>query len=399
MMNRTKVSIVRAYDYGSTQICSAIEESINLIGGLETIIKPCSKVFIKINHLSPPSEAERGIVTHPAFVEAVLELLKGFDAEITVGDDIDSSKGNGFQVSGFRQMCDRMGVRLINLRETGFVETNCGGHFLNKVFLSSTVLDADVIINLPKLKTHSLTIFTGGVKNMFGIIPHGQRIRFHGEYIRVEDFCQVLTDIFSNAIPQLTIMDGIIAMEGDGPSSGKLRKVGVVLAGRDSVAVDAVATKIIGREPFDIYTTRYADERDLGVGNLNNIEVVGERLEDVIVPDFKLPASVIAMIMGRIPGFLSKFLQGQLAIKPAVIKQQCTLCLECRKICPATAISTGDSTVEINHHVCIGCMCCHEVCRFGAVTPRRPIIGRVIHFLYRIQEKLIAFFIKPSLPS
>lgn len=384
------MSIVRAYDYSSTQVYPAIEMSINLIGGLETIIQPGSRVFVKINHLSPASEAERGIVTHPAFVEAVLELLKRTNAEITVGDDIDSDIRDGFQISGFRQMCDRMGIKLINLRETGFVETNCEGHFLKKVYLSSTVLGADVIINLPKLKTHSLTTFTGGVKNMFGIIPHGLRTRFHGEYIKVEDFSQVLTDVFSTAIPHLTIMDGIIAMEGEGPSSGKLRKVGVILASRDAVAVDAVATKIIGREPFDIYTTRYSAERGLGVGNLDNIEVVGERLENVVVPDFRLPTSAVAIVMRRIPGFLSKLVQGQLAAKPIVIEQRCTLCLECQKICPAAAITIGDSVAEINHHVCIECMCCHEVCRFNAITPKRQIIGRVIYFLGIILGKLRA---------
>ena len=389
-MNRPKVSIVRAYNYDSPQIYSAIEESIDLIGGLETIIKPGNKVFVKINHLSPASEAERGIVTHPAFVEAVLELLKRTDAEITVGDDIDSGDGDGFQISGFRQMCRRMGINLINLREAGFVETDCQGHFLRKVHLSSTVLGADVIVNLPKLKTHSLTIFTGGVKNMFGIIPHGLRIRFHGEYIKVEDFSQVLTDVFSTMIPHLTIMDGVIAMEGDGPSSGKLRNLGVVLASRDAVAVDAVATKIIGREPFDIYTTRYSNERGLGVGNLDNIELVGERLENVVVPDFKLPTNAIAIVMRRIPGFLSKFVQGQLAIKIVVIEQRCTLCLECQKICPAAAITMGDGAVEVNHHVCIGCMCCHEVCRFNAITPKRRITVRIISFLSIILGKLRA---------
>jgi len=389
-MNRAKVSIVRANDYHSPQLYSAIEESIDLIGGLETIINPGSRVFVKINHLSPASEAERGIITHPAFVEAVLELLKKTGAEITVGDDIDSGDIDGYQVSGVRQMCNRMGIKLINLKETGFMETNCKGHFLKKVYLSSTVLDADVIVNLPKLKTHSLTIFTGGVKNMFGIIPHGLRINFHGQYIKVEDFCQVLTDVFSTAIPHLTIMDGIIAMEGDGPSSGKLKRVGMVMASRDAVAVDAVATRIIGREPFDIYTTQYSTERGLGVGNLDNIEVVGERLENIVVPGFKVPTNAIAIIMRRVPRFLYGFVQGQLAIKVVVSRQRCTSCLECQKTCPTAAITVGNGAVEVNHHICIGCMCCHEVCRFNAITPKRRITVRIISFFSVILGKMRA---------
>lgn len=382
MMNKAKVSIVRAHDYDSTQVYSAIEASIDLIGGLETIVRPGSKVFVKINHLSPPSEAERGIVTHPVFVQAVLEMLKRVGAEITVGDDIDSGDGDGFKISGFRQMCEETGVRLINLRETGFVETICQGHFLKKLHVSSTVLNTEIIINLPKLKSHSLTIFTGGVKNMYGIIPHGLRTRFHGEFIKVEDFGQMLTDVFSTAIPHLTIMDGIITMEGDGPSSGNLRKLGVVLASRDAVAVDAVATKIIGADPFDIYTTRYSDERSLGVGNLADIEVVGERLEDVSVPGFRLPGNAVAIIMRRIPRFLSRLVQSQLAVRPRVIARQCTICSACIDSCPVAAITAGNRTVKIDHGICIGCMCCHEVCRFNAITPTRPLIGRIIVYLH-----------------
>lgn len=109
---------------------------------------------------------------------------------------------------------------LINLREEGFVETECNGLLLDKVYLSAAVLEADVIINLPKLKTHSLTVFTGGIKNMYGTIPKGLRTRFHYKYIRSEDFGQMLTDIFSAITPQLTIMDGIMAMEWEGPAAG-----------------------------------------------------------------------------------------------------------------------------------------------------------------------------------
>ncbi|MCK4793876.1 MAG: DUF362 domain-containing protein, partial [Desulfobacteraceae bacterium] len=122
------------------------------------------------------------IITHPVFVEAILHLLRGYSANITVGDDIESNTNDGFTVSGFREMCKRTGVELVNFREKGFIETECSGYFLKKAYFSKVALDADVIVNLPKLKTHSLTVFTGGVKNMYGTIPNGLRIRFHGEY-------------------------------------------------------------------------------------------------------------------------------------------------------------------------------------------------------------------------
>ena len=384
------VSIVRVHDYDCTQIYEAVKEGVELIGGLERVIKPGSKVFVKINHLPPPSPPEKGIVTHPVFAEAVLRLLKTFSDNITVGDDITSHTTDGFRVSGFQQMCERVEVRLVNLREGGFVEVECNGHFLDKIYLSRIALDADVIINLPKLKTHSLTVLTGGVKNMYGTVPSGLRTKFHGEYVKSEDFSQVLTDIFSAIRPQLTIMDGIVAMEGEGPASGGLRTLGVVLASQDAVALDAVMAKMVGLKPMDIYTTRYCDERGLGVGNLDNIEVVGERLGSVVVSDFRAPASATGLVIRRAPGFLPRLVTRQLSIRPQVIENQCTGCRKCEEICPAGAISVASKIARINPSLCIQCMCCHEACRFNAIVSRRSVMGMIVHLLGILVNKLRA---------
>jgi len=386
-MSQAKVSIVRAADYGGAGIDAAVEEAVELAGGLEHVIKPGSRVFVKINHLSPASPPERGIITHPAFVEAVLKLLTRVGARVTVGDDIDSSSGDGFQVSGFRQMCRRAGVALVNLREAGFVEARCQGRFLEKVYLSRVAADADAIVNLPKLKTHSLTILTGGVKNMYGIIPGGLRTRFHGDYAAKEDFAQVLTDIFSAARPQMTVTDGVIAMEGEGPAAGKLRRLGVVLASRDAVALDAVAARVIGLDPMDILTTRYASERKLGVGRLKDIEVTGQRIEDVAVPDFRLPLSGTAVLVGKAPRFLVRSVTGRLSPRPRLVEQRCTGCFECVRACPVGAISSRGRTVEIDQGKCIRCMCCHEVCRFDAIEPAWSPAGSVLHWLIGIWRK------------
>ncbi len=382
-LERARVALVRAHDYEFTQIHAALTRAIGLTGGLQKIFKPGARVFVKINHLSPPSPAERGVVTHPVFVEAVLELLKVAGADITVGDDIDSGTGDGFEVSGIRQTCQKAGVRLTNLREHGFVEVRCDGLILDKLYVSRVALEADVIVNLPKLKTHSLTVFTGGIKNMYGTIPRGLRTRFHYEYLRSLDFCQMLTDIFSVVRPQLTILDGILAMEGEGPSSGNLRRLGVVLASQDTVALDAVASRIIGLAPMDVYTTRYAHQRGLGVGDLQHIEVTGEKMEDVIV-GFKLPAAFGNVFLERVPKILSKPLLKHLSTRQQVQASRCTGCAECEKACPSGAILMSNETAIINQSNCINCMCCHEVCRFGAIIPRRPIARRALDFATHI---------------
>lgn len=380
-MNNTKVAITRAFNYDVAEVYSAVEKGVALLGNLEEIIQPGSKIFVKINHLPPASLAEKGIVTHPIFVEAVLALLARISTDITVGDDIESGPGDGFKVSGFRQMCERIGIRLVNLRETGFSETVCNGHSLKTVYLSKTALNADVIVNLPKLKTHSLCVFTGGVKNMYGTIPGGPRRKFHGEYIKPDDFNQMLVDIFAAVKPQITIMDGIMAMEGEGPAAGTLKRLGVILASYDAVALDAVASTIIGLEPADVLTTRFATERGIGTGNLQNIKVVGSRLEDVIVNNFVHPSSSSRVMMERVPKFLSNFITNQLSIKLRVIKRHCTGCAECKKACPTGAVLMNGETAKINQNKCIECMCCHEVCRYNAIALKRPILGNIIHFI------------------
>jgi len=377
-MTASRVSVRRAAGYDLSSLTHVIEQSIQSVGRLDNIVQPSQKIFIKINHLSPASPAERGIVTHPIFLAAVLAVLKRTGADITVGDDIESIPADGFRISGIRQVCDAARVKLINLKEGGFVDVPLNGKVLSRVFISKVVLDADLIINLPKLKTHSLTVFTGGIKNLYGTIPQGYRQKFHFEHMRPEQFSKMLVDIYSVLKPRLTLMDGIMAMEGEGPANGRMRNLGVVICSTDTVAVDAVASKIIGIEPFNIRTTRNASDRGLGNGDLSDIEIVGETLKNVTASDFKLPVSYTQAVLSGVPAAVSRFFMNQITVKPTVVKHACQACKECEKICPASAIVVKDKLAVITEQTCIRCMCCHEVCRFNAIHPTRPIIGRVV---------------------
>ena len=377
-------------EYDCDQIYTALQKGIELIGGLHDFVGQGTRVFVKINHLPPASPAEKGIVTHPVFVEAVLRLLKETGASIMVGDDIESTSRDGFEVSGFRQMCRRVGITLVNLKEAGFVEVECNGYLVKKVYMSRIALDADLIVNLPKLKTHSLTVITGGVKNMYGTIPVGLRTRLHGQYMRREDFSQVLIDIFSMVKPGLTIMDGIVAMEGEGPASGNLRTLGIILASNDAVAIDAIATKIVGLDPMAVYTTRYASERGLGIGDLDNIKVVGGKLKDVIASDFRLPTGATNVLTERLSRFMSSYFLGQFSAQPRVVESKCTGCFECITICPTSAIIKSNVKARITRDKCITCMCCHEVCRYGAIIPKRSAIGNILNLLASMWRKSMA---------
>ncbi|MGA7844967.1 MAG: DUF362 domain-containing protein [Dehalococcoidales bacterium] len=379
---------MKAHNYNLEELIPAVRKGLELIGGLDTIVQPSSKVFIKINHLSPPSPPERGIVTHPVFTEAVIALLKEISADITVSDDIEEWEGNGFAVSAYRAMCARQGVKLVNLREGGFIEQPCGGKILKNLYISKIVREADVIINLPKFKTHSLTVFTGGIKNMYGIIPAGLRRKFHGRYLRSEDFCRMLVDIYAMAKPQLTIIDAIMAMEGEGPGSGKMKDLGLILASRDAVALDAVCGGIIGLQPVDILTTRYAGERGLGISQLSSIDVIGEKFEDLVTKDFKLPATFARTAINRAPRGPVKYILEQISPRPRVKKKNCTACGKCVKACPAGAARMAGKTSVIDAKLCIRCMCCHEVCRYDAIYPGRPLFGAAIYGVLRAARRM-----------
>ena len=389
-MRGAKVSIVRIANYKSEGIYEALKRSLSFLGGLKKIIKPKSKVFVKINHLSPPSPPERNIVTHPAFTKEVLRLLMELDLEITVGDDIESKGKDGFLISGYRQVCNYLGIRLVNLKEIGFREVDCNGQILKKVYISPLLLEADFILNLPKLKTHSFTVFTGAVKNMFGIIPSGLRLNYHSQYIRNDVFSQMLVDVFSCAPPHLSIMDGIVAMEGEGPSAGNAKRVGLILASQDAVALDAVTSKIVGFNPMNICTTQNAHERGLGIGKIEKIEIAGEKIRDVEVKDFKHSALAIGFIRRKVPSIFCAYFQSQLVLIPEVSKDKCTACLECIDICPKGAAKLDEDLVWIDKNICIHCMCCHEVCRFQAIKLKQKPVGRIVKKASDLYRKLMS---------
>jgi len=391
-MTTTRVAIARAESYTDATVEAAIRRSLDLIGGLPDAIRPVCRVFLKINQLPPPSLADRGVVTHPVFVKAAANILKEAGADVTVGDDIESDQPDGFTVSGVRQACEEAGVKLVNLREAGFVATPIEGRVLKQVYLSKLALEADVIVNLPKLKTHALTAFTGGVKNIYGCLPQGMRIKLHGDHISPDEFALMLTDIYAALKPQLTLMDAVMAMQGEGPAGGSLYPLGLVLAGTDSVAVDAVACRIIGMPPRRVDTIRHAHDRGLGTADLAQIEVVGEELETLTRTDFKLPASATITILNLVARLLprrqSNALMQRVVAKPQIIRASCTGCGACVKVCPAGAMHLDASNISvIDYKLCIRCLCCYEACREGAIETVKPFITRLAGLTSRSRNK------------
>lgn len=370
----TKVSIVECTDY--TDAKNAIKEALDLIGGLEKIISPGNRVLLKPNVLSarPPEDA---VTTHPAVVKAMCELVMGAGGIPVVGDGSGITRADStatqraLKASGIEDVTAELGVELINFEILGFTEVDVpGAKQFARLHISKAVLDADVIISLPKLKTHELTLYTGAVKNLFGTIPRKERKQAH--YLEDRDlFGEAVVDIFSVVKPHLAVMDGITGMEGDGPASGTPIDVGVIMASYDCVALDIVASELIGFEPLQISTNKAALARGMST---DRPEIVGKPLKDVKVK-FKLPSGGMIAVL---PPFFRKTLRRFVAVKPCINTSACTRCNACVMNCSINAIEDKNGVYVINDEKCIQCFCCRELCPNNAVFVKKSVLMQLV---------------------
>ena len=369
----TGVSIVKCENYEHKRVKNAILRSLELIGGIERIIKPGDSVLLKVNVIIgyPP---ERAATTHPAVVGAMTEIVREAGGIPWVGD---SSGAHGYtaqslELSGIKKACEEYGGKLINFESTGTYAVNVNGRVLTALNIAKPVIDCDVLVSLPKMKTHQLTKYTGAVKNFFGIIPGSGKAAIHRQAPTEESLSHAVVDIYSALEPGLAVMDGVVGMEGEGATNGTPVEPGVILASTDCVALDAVASEIMGFSHSDILTTCIAHERGLGVGELEKIDVLGEKITDV-----KLDFEKSKYLYYKLPVFLGKwvFKYTENVSKVEISPEECKRCGICFGNCPASAI-TLDSHPHIDQKKCIKCYCCHELCRNGAVKLKTSYLGR-----------------------
>jgi len=375
----TRVSIISCADYDPARVRRAVREAVVLVGGMAAVIKPGERVLLKANLLAPVSPDE-AVTTHPAVVKAVAELVKEAGGTPFVADSpgyvfAGGKKGESGRkcraviACGIWQVGDDLGMEATQFeaQENPYIEVDVpGGVMLKKIYAARLALEADAIITLPKLKTHASTWYTGAIKNMFGAVATRTRKQAH-RLATFENFNTSLVDVYAVFQPKirLAVMDGIMGMEGEGPRHGKLRAAEVVLASTDPVALDSVASQVIGFDPLQIFTTRAAAERGFGVGNPAAIEVVGRAVSEVAV-DFEKPS-------GRrlnIPPLLMKLADHLIKVRPFCNNDLCDRCGICAKSCPVDAISMSPYP-DIDRDICIECYCCNEMCPTGAMKIRK----------------------------
>ena len=377
------VSIVKCSDYEQAKVDGAVQEAIDLLGGIGQYVRSGDRALLKINLLTGTAP-EKAVTTHPAVVRAMIGQVRAAGAGGTplVGDcsghEGPPSRGrylSGCRQAGIEQVCQEEGVELVHLSAESVEMENPQGRAFKRFTLAKGVVEADVVINLPKLKTHGLTLFTGGVKNNYGCLPGLLKAQMHLRAQGAEDFSQMLVDLLLAVRPALTVMDAVVGMDGDGPRNGRPKQIGAILAGADPVALDAVACAMVGIEPLMVPTTRLAHEQGVGVGDLAQIELLGEPLEAMRVADFQL-ASGSGMLFR--PTGLLRFLQGRLVAKPVLVAERCQGCWVCVEHCPAGALSKNERLPVFDYGKCIRCYCCQELCPNDAIKLRRPLLARML---------------------
>jgi uncharacterized protein (DUF362 family)/NAD-dependent dihydropyrimidine dehydrogenase PreA subunit len=229
--------------------------------------------------------------------------------------------------------------------------------FLPAVSVSRTVLEADVLISLPKFKTHGLTVITGAIKNSYGILPGAQKARLHQAAGSPARFHEAVVEVFRLRVPDLFILDAVVGMEGNGPASPELREIGLILASDNAVALDSVMAFMVGCDPARLRFLQKAREMGLGDYDLERIQIVG-KLERL--PDFRLPPLGGEAISGN--ETIQAFIHGKTLLRPHPDPEQCTGCGTCLEQCPVSALTMEDDLPRMKEDTCITCFCCQEIC-------------------------------------
>jgi uncharacterized protein (DUF362 family)/Pyruvate/2-oxoacid:ferredoxin oxidoreductase delta subunit len=370
VMNK-KVGLVRCPSYDPEAVYGALKQAVDLAGTLEVKGKT---VLLKPNILSD-SAPEKAVTTHPAFLEAAIRLVREIGATRILVGDSPAIQPPGFsgKACGLGEVTRKGGAEWVDFAGEKFELPCPEGKLVKKFSLSCAAREADVIISLPKLKTHQLMYFTGAMKNLFGFVPSIAKSPYHARFSSRESFAAMLVDLNLALKPAYAFMDAVVGMEGPGPGSGNPRHIGLVMASSNLLALDAAACSVIGYPPERIPVNREALGRSFWLSSFDEIEYPGLSPAELRLPDFvKIPfkKSRSQFLDFIIPGSIKK-LRDSFAAGPKIRREACVLCADCTRICAAGAMSIEgegkETRVLIDYHRCIRCFCCHEICPAKAI--------------------------------
>jgi uncharacterized protein (DUF362 family)/Pyruvate/2-oxoacid:ferredoxin oxidoreductase delta subunit len=385
--NAVKVALIKCNSYDRTAVRTAIAQAVDLLGGIERFISPEQNVLIKPNMLSP-QPPEKAVTTHPSVVEAVIELVQSAGAHPVVGDSPGFYKFYRVaSISGIEDAVRKTGARLVPFEYAVAIDT-AEGCLMKKIEVAREVVEADAVISVSKFKTHCLTYISGAIKNLFGCIPGLRKSEMHYRFPDNERFSRMLVDVALSLPIRLHVVDAVIGMDGNGPSSGDPFHMGLIIAGVDPVAVDSTACRIAGIDPREIPMIRIGAELSLGVSDGEAIEIVGEDFESIKVRGFRaIPPHAKTGHLIPLPRFLSNRFRDWIVNRPRFMHDRCTRCGACTTICPARpkALTLRDGRVMINDRLCVLCYCCYEVCPSNAIALKRGFAAALLARLLKIE--------------
>ncbi|MDI9437950.1 MAG: DUF362 domain-containing protein [Euryarchaeota archaeon] len=366
-MSTISISQCSTYDLGKVK--RAVNSLTDSLGGLDSFLDRGDVVLLKPNLLQarPPEDM---VTTHPHVLEAIIMAVKDLGGTPVVGDSPGGPPGDRqryWDVSGMGAVCRRHDVNILNFEKEGsyHMQRNSRDYYIAK-----PVLDCDLLINIPKIKTHGLTMLTCAIKNMYGVVPGAIKMEYHRNAPKPSDFAKLVVDIYALARPGLHIVDGVVGMEGNGPSAGDTRDLGMILAGKDGVAMDSLICHILGRAPLQIPNNRVAGEQGLGETDITKIDILGNIPE---IKDFKWPSN-LSQALNFIPRNLTQVFMKYFWTKPVIDRDRCTNCRKCVESCPTKALKGSAHIPEFDYEECINCLCCMEMCTYKAVTLEKSLI-------------------------
>ncbi len=381
------VALIPLDTYDQDAADAAVRQGVELLGGVGRFVRPEEKILLKPNLLAR-SLPQKAITTHPAIFSAVCRLLReeGY-AHIKYGD----SPGNptttpdkAADTAGITEAAERYGLEKADFA-SGSVVSFPEGRVARSFYLCKGVQEADAMINICKMKTHALERITGAVKNLYGCITGVNKAAGHASFPNSDVFADMLCDLNRCVGPRLHIMDGVVAMEGNGPSSGTPVEMNVLLFSADPVALDAVFASLIHLDPAAVPTCLSGVKSGLGVMDEGSIEVLtpegaltlSQAREKYGKADFDVFRGVIRK------GFLGNFmpLLPFLQHRPRVDLDKCIACGVCEESCPVPekAVRSGKGKkARYDYKKCIRCYCCQEMCPVKAIEVYRHPLSKLI---------------------
>jgi uncharacterized protein (DUF362 family)/Pyruvate/2-oxoacid:ferredoxin oxidoreductase delta subunit len=380
-MTSEPVVLQRCGSYDAEAVRGAVTDALQPLGGMARFVSRGDRVLLKPN-LVFGRAPEAAVNTHPAVVRAVGELVRDCGGTILLGD----SPGVGTarkaaRACGIEAAVEELGGSIVEFTVGEDATDDAAGSVaLGTREMARELAEADLLLNLPKFKTHVLAGLTLAVKNCFGLVVGPRKFQWHYRAGHDQDlFARMLVDVCRRAAPGLNILDAVVGMEGEGPTSGTPRPMGFLAAAADPFAMDAVCARIAGLAPADLSTLRAAGAD--GSQSWEDPPVAGAGVEELRITDLAFPQKRSFRDMG--PAFLSNFMRGWFTGRPAAVDRLCTGCGTCARICPASAIEMRQKRPAIDTSACIRCYCCHELCPEHAMTIHKPLPARMIERIGR----------------